>query len=171
MRGRGISRRATHRVSRFFPQLRGLCSMCCLMLHTASAGWGQHQRRARGAAAGKVAGMRAYTGGTPQGPGSHAVCMTSSLRIKEVSSQITILLLMVPLSITLSVCFSQSKNHLMTLSALKSIDWGIVRPICLAVFRLMTSSNFVACSTGSSAGLTPFRILSTYVAALRNNAW
>jgi hypothetical protein len=31
--------------------------------------------------------------------------------------------------------------------------------------RLNTSSNFVGCSTGRSAGFLPFRILSTYVAA------
>ncbi len=30
-----------------------------------------------------------------------------------------------------------------------------------AVLRLMTSSNFVGCSTGRSAGLAPLRILST----------
>src|SRR5205807_42965 len=40
-----------------------------------------------------------------------------------------------------------------------------VGPICLAVFRLNTSSNFVGCSTGKSAGFAPLRILSTYVAA------
>ena len=44
---------------------------------------------------------------------------------------------------------------------------GIVRPRALAVFRLMTSSNFVGCSTGRSAGLAPFRILSTKAAARR----
>ncbi len=38
----------------------------------------------------------------------------------------------------------------------------MVRPSALAVLRLMTSSNFVGCSTGRSAGLAPFRILSTY---------
>ena len=37
-------------------------------------------------------------------------------------------------------------------------------PRACAVLRLMTSSNFVDCSTGKSAGLAPFRILSTYVA-------
>ena len=37
-----------------------------------------------------------------------------------------------------------------------------MRPIFLAVFKLMTSSNFVGCSTGSSSGLAPLRILSTY---------
>src|SRR5438094_2660707 len=48
--------------------------------------------------------------------------------------------------------------HLITLSALSSTFDGIVRPICLAAFRLMMSSNFVGCSTGNSAGLVPFRI-------------
>jgi hypothetical protein len=46
---------------------------------------------------------------------------------------------------------------LITLSARYSIDCGMMRPICLAVFRLITSSNFVGCSTGRSAGLAPFR--------------
>ena len=43
----------------------------------------------------------------------------------------------------------------------------MVRPSALAVLRLMTSSNFVGCSTGRSAGLAPLRILSTYSAARR----
>ena len=51
--------------------------------------------------------------------------------------------------------------HLITLSARASTFCGIVRPICLAVFRLITNSNFVGCSTGKSAGLAPFSILST----------
>ena len=38
---------------------------------------------------------------------------------------------------------------------------GIVRPICFAALRLMMNSNFVACCTGRSAGLAPFKILST----------
>ena len=41
------------------------------------------------------------------------------------------------------------KCYLMTLSARASTFGGIVRPICLAAFRLMTNSNFVGCSTGS----------------------
>ena len=53
------------------------------------------------------------------------------------------------------------RGHLITLSALASTFGGIVTPICLAVFKLMMSSNFVGCSTGRSAGLAPFRILST----------
>ena len=45
---------------------------------------------------------------------------------------------------------------LITLSARASTFGGILRPICLAVLRLMISSNFVGCSTGKSAGLVPF---------------
>jgi hypothetical protein len=58
-------------------------------------------------------------------------------------------------------------HHLMTLSARYSKDCGIVRPICFAVLRLITNSNFVGCSTGRSAGLAPFRILSTKYATRR----
>jgi hypothetical protein len=47
-----------------------------------------------------------------------------------------------------------------TSSARDSSDGGIVRPSALAVLRLMTSSNFVGCSTGRSAGFAPLRILS-----------
>src|SRR5262249_28374920 len=48
-----------------------------------------------------------------------------------------------------------------TWSARSSSDGGMVRPRALAVLRLMTSSNFVGCSTGRSEGLAPLRILST----------
>src|SRR5215475_8724022 len=58
-------------------------------------------------------------------------------------------------------------HYRITLSALASTFGGIVRPICLAVFRLITNSNFVGCSTGRSVGLAPFKILSTYTAACR----
>jgi hypothetical protein len=51
--------------------------------------------------------------------------------------------------------------HLITLSARASTFCGIITPICFAVLRLMTSSNFLGCSTGRSAGLAPLRILST----------
>src|SRR5262249_51936943 len=64
----------------------------------------------------------------------------------------------------------QSWRHLITLSALASTLGVIVRPICFAVFRLMTNSNFVGCSTGRSAGFAPLRILSTYVAARRKTS-
>src|SRR5215475_9201290 len=58
-----------------------------------------------------------------------------------------------------------------TRSALASTFGGIIRPICLAVLRLITNSNFVGCSTGRSAGLAPFKILSTYVAARRSKSF
>src|SRR6516225_7407562 len=46
----------------------------------------------------------------------------------------------------------------------------MVRPRAFAVFRLITSSNFVGCSMGRSEGFAPFRILSTYVAARRSKS-
>jgi hypothetical protein len=49
----------------------------------------------------------------------------------------------------------------MTSVAWKRTAGGMVRPSAWAVFRLMTSSKVVGCSTGKSAGLAPFRILST----------
>src|SRR5690348_3530907 len=63
-----------------------------------------------------------------------------------------------------------SRLYLITLSALASTLGGMVRPICFAAFRLITSSNLVGCSMGRSPGLAPLRILSTYVAARRNKS-
>jgi hypothetical protein len=57
--------------------------------------------------------------------------------------------------------------HSITSSARASSLSGIVRPSALAVVRLMTVLNFVACSIGISAGLPPLRILSTNTAARR----
>ena len=51
--------------------------------------------------------------------------------------------------------------HSITSSARASSDGGTVRPSALAVFRLMTRSNLVGCSTGRLAGFAPRRILST----------
>ena len=51
---------------------------------------------------------------------------------------------------------AQRHPHLITLFARTSKFGGIVNPICLAVLRLMTNSNFVGCSTGKSAGLASF---------------
>jgi hypothetical protein len=42
---------------------------------------------------------------------------------------------------------------------------GMMRPSTFAVLRLITNSNLVGCSTGKSAGLVPFKILSTNIAA------
>ena len=44
----------------------------------------------------------------------------------------------------------------MTLCARTNKFGGIVRPICLAAFKLITNSNLVGCSTGISAGFVPF---------------
>jgi hypothetical protein len=49
----------------------------------------------------------------------------------------------------------------MILSALTSTVGGILRPSALAVFRLIHNSSSVGNSTGKSAGLVPFSILST----------
>src|SRR6267142_2299354 len=48
--------------------------------------------------------------------------------------------------------------HSITSSAVVSSDGGMVRPSVFAVFRLMTNSNFVGCTTGRSAGFSPLRI-------------
>src|SRR5262245_52746242 len=61
-------------------------------------------------------------------------------------------------------------GHRITLSALAKTFGGMANPICFAVFRLITSSNFVGCSTGMSAGLAPLRILSIWMAARRNTS-
>ena len=50
-------------------------------------------------------------------------------------------------------------------SAWRSSVCGIVSLSAFAALRLITSSNFVGCSTGRSVGLAPLRILSTKDAA------
>src|SRR5215468_9888671 len=60
-----------------------------------------------------------------------------------------------------SIVLAASRRYLITLSARSNKSAGIMRPICFAVFKLITSSNFVGCSTGRSAGFAPLRILST----------
>jgi hypothetical protein len=56
-----------------------------------------------------------------------------------------------------------ARAYLMTASARKRNVGGIVTPSASAVFRLTTNWN-AARSTGKSAGLAPFRILSTKTA-------
>src|SRR5262245_51774923 len=51
--------------------------------------------------------------------------------------------------------------HSITSSARSRIAVGSSSPIALAVLRLMTNSNFVACSIGKSPAFAPFRILAT----------
>src|SRR5262249_17001751 len=58
-------------------------------------------------------------------------------------------------------------SHSITSSARASTVGGTSRPSVLAVFRLITSSNFVGACTGRSAGFSPFRMRSTYPAAPR----
>src|SRR5436190_22311005 len=57
--------------------------------------------------------------------------------------------------------------HSMTSSASASSLSGTSRAIAFAALRLITSSNLVGCSTGSSVGGLPLRIISTYSAARR----
>lgn len=61
-------------------------------------------------------------------------------------------------------------GYSITRSARASSGAGIGRPSACAVLRLIASSNFVGCSIGRSAGLTPFTTLWTYVAARRNRS-
>src|SRR5215813_5378225 len=62
-----------------------------------------------------------------------------------------------------------SSHYSITSSARRRIDVGNSRPIAFAVFKLTTSSNRVGCSTGSSAGVAPLRILATYSANRRKS--
>jgi len=57
------------------------------------------------------------------------------------------------------------ETHSITSSARASSIGGTSIPSALAVLRLITISNLVGCSTGKSAGVAPFKILTTYVAA------
>src|SRR5262249_55612244 len=63
--------------------------------------------------------------------------------------------------------FEPPSHHSITSLAMASSVTGTSRPSAFAALRLMTSSNLVGCSTGISAGLSPFRILSTSSAARR----
>src|SRR5262249_49285425 len=61
----------------------------------------------------------------------------------------------------------QKDRYSITSSARPSRDNGISNPSSLAVFRLMTSSTFVACWTGKSAGFSPLSIRPTYIPTAR----
>src|SRR5262249_25651172 len=56
-------------------------------------------------------------------------------------------------------------SHSITSSARASSEGGMVSPSALAVLRLITNSNFVACRIGKSAGLVPCRIRAVYMPA------
>jgi len=65
-------------------------------------------------------------------------------------------------------CFGDgSWTYSITSSARAISIGGIVTPSALAVFRLITSSNLVGCSTGKSSGFAPWRILCTSAALRR----
>src|SRR5260370_9872315 len=53
-----------------------------------------------------------------------------------------------------------ASGYSITSSAVASSVAGILSPSAAAVLRLRTSSNFVGCSTGKSAGLAPLKTLS-----------
>ena len=52
-------------------------------------------------------------------------------------------------------------NYSITLSARSTRSAGTSRPIACAALRLITSSKWVGCSTGMSAGSAPRNILAT----------
>ncbi len=54
---------------------------------------------------------------------------------------------------------SKESLYSITSSAIESKFSGTSMPSALAVVRLMTRSNLFDCSTGSSAGLAPLRML------------
>ena len=58
-------------------------------------------------------------------------------------------------------CGEAPPDHSITSSATASKLAGMVKPSAFAVLRLITSWNFVGCSTGRSVGRAPFRIFST----------
>src|SRR5207302_1493725 len=60
--------------------------------------------------------------------------------------------------------------HSITSSARCCRNQGTSRPSALALLRLITSSNFVGCSTGISAGFPPCKILTTNAAARRKES-
>ena len=63
-----------------------------------------------------------------------------------------------------AINWSSTNGYSITSSARCCRNKGTSTPIAFAVFRLITSSNFVGCSTGRSAGLVPCNILDTNTA-------
>jgi hypothetical protein len=57
---------------------------------------------------------------------------------------------------------NKRRRYSITSSARASSVAGTSRPSVLAVWRLMTSSNLVDCTTGISAGFAPLRIFPAY---------
>ena len=85
----------------------------------------------------------------------------SAKSIAQSARTVIFLFMSFPLSRSTRHSTLDTSSHLITFSARIITTGGIVKPSALAVLRLITSSNLVGCSTGRSAGLVPFRILST----------
>src|SRR5262249_14913125 len=64
-------------------------------------------------------------------------------------------------SMSSSFATGLGRSYSITSSARASSAGGMVRPIALAVLRLITSSNLVGCSTERSPGFSPFRMRPT----------
>jgi Domain of unknown function (DUF4287) len=60
-----------------------------------------------------------------------------------------------------------ARRHSITPSARADNVIGNVRSRVFAVWRLITNSSFVFCSTGKSAGLAPLRIFPVYIPTRR----
>jgi hypothetical protein len=60
-------------------------------------------------------------------------------------------------ALTAKANIAQRSGHSMTSSASESRLSDILIPSALAVFKLITIKNFVACMIGKSAGLAPLR--------------
>ena len=60
------------------------------------------------------------------------------------------------------LCANSGPAYSITSSAPMRIEGATVKPSSLAVLVLTTSSNFVACTTGKSAGFSPLRMRPTY---------
>jgi transposase len=61
-------------------------------------------------------------------------------------------------------------RYSITSSARKRTEGWMLRPRDFAVLRFTTNSNFVGCSTGRSAGLTPLRTFATIIPNCRQIA-
>ena len=92
------------------------------------------------------------------GPGQLA-CTDGLLRVSEhLQGRSGILPLSTGLWVLRAPQSQQTALYSITSSARASSFAGTSRPSALAVLRLITSSTFVDCITGSSLGFSPFRI-------------
>jgi len=88
-------------------------------------------------------------------------------RVRQIAAEVVTLSNIPPCALTRLMHWSKQHRYSMTSSARKRSDCGMVSPIAFAVLRLITSSNFVGCSTGKSSGFAPWKILCTSAALRR----